>query len=730
MNSGDEPVWPIRIGTIPVLADRFMARRASAVVEQAIESGVTAVLTQIVSGMGGVGKTQIAAAYAARVWAEHRVDLVLWANATSRGNIVTSYSRAAGWIGLEVPDPELGATEFLGWLADTTRSWLVVLDDLQHPGDLTNLWPPDNPKGCVVVTTRRRDAVLSTDHRRLIAVDVFTPAEAIYYLERKLESRPELMDEASLLAADLGHLPLALAQAATYMIDRGLTCSGYRRRLADRKRHLSDLVPEVQSLPDNHQDTIDVTWSLSIEVADRLRPTGLARPIIQMASILDPNGIPMAVFGSQAACRHAESSQRRGSARQVSSGDVLDSLHNLSRLSLISLDAERVTVHALVQRAVFDSLTDDERRRVALSVADALAEAWPTGDRNTALGQTLRSNASNLERLAGDYLWTSQPHDVLMRVGRSYRDCGLFSDAAEFWQRMVNSSEQRLGRYEPTTLLCRRNAATCRGSAGDAGGASSALVELVEDYLEHLGPDHPATLVTRHRSAQWKGYAGDPTSAEEGYSRLLTDCIRVQGWFHPETLSVRHNLAYWRGYAGDAEGAAKAFLELLPDYLRIMGPDFPGTLDTRASLADWQGFSGDPSAAAAGYAELVPDFVRVLGPDHPNTLLAQLDFACWKAESGQADVAVAELAELVPRWRRVVGRNHYRTLNTERALAYWIGVLGVQPESPTNEATGLGAGEASPGMSPLHLFSTPWAMWARPTRTESTVNDPGPTRQD
>jgi hypothetical protein len=51
----------------------------------------------------------------------------------------------------------------------------------------------------------------------------------------------------------------------------------YRIRLADRARTLPDLVPEDSGLPDAHSATVAATWPLSIEHADRLRPTGLAR---------------------------------------------------------------------------------------------------------------------------------------------------------------------------------------------------------------------------------------------------------------------------------------------------------------------------------------------------------------------------------------------------------------------------------------------------------------------
>jgi hypothetical protein len=52
-------------------------------------------LTQVLSGLGGVGKTQLAAGLARRVWRERSVDLLVWVPATSRDAIVAGYVEAA-----------------------------------------------------------------------------------------------------------------------------------------------------------------------------------------------------------------------------------------------------------------------------------------------------------------------------------------------------------------------------------------------------------------------------------------------------------------------------------------------------------------------------------------------------------------------------------------------------------------------------------------------------------
>ena len=45
------------------------------------------------------------------------------------------------------------AAQFLGWLGETTRSWLVVLDDLANPADLDGLsGAPPPVTGQILVT--------------------------------------------------------------------------------------------------------------------------------------------------------------------------------------------------------------------------------------------------------------------------------------------------------------------------------------------------------------------------------------------------------------------------------------------------------------------------------------------------------------------------------------------------------------------------------------------------
>ncbi|MFI1431639.1 NB-ARC domain-containing protein [Streptomyces lydicus] len=300
-------------------------------------------LSQVLTGTGGVGKTQLAADCARTAWESGTVDVLIWVSASSRQAIMNGYAQAGVELLAADPGaPEQAAQAFLAWLepkhGQRRCRWLVVLDDLADPADLRELWPPSR-HGRTLVTTRRREAALMGEGRRFVHVGMFTPEEAATYLTTVLAShgRHEPADEINAVAADLGYLPLALAQAAAYLIDTALSCADYRRLLADRVRRLADLLPEPGSLPDGQAVTVAATWSLSIERADQIRPAGLACPMLQLATMLDPNGTPGTVLTSTPALSHLTTHRTPSiqNSAPVTGEDAVSALRALHRLSLI-----------------------------------------------------------------------------------------------------------------------------------------------------------------------------------------------------------------------------------------------------------------------------------------------------------------------------------------------------------------------------------------------------------
>lgn len=233
-------LWPHQVGVVPLLADCRQERPADHDLDAFMATGIgTAVGWQVLSGMGGVGKTQLAAALAHRTWRKGEVDLLVWVTAASRDAVVIAYAQAAADItGLPDDDPEQGAARFGAWLSEPhRRRWLIVLDDLQNPADLNGLWPPTVPSGRAVVTTRRRDAALSSG-RCLVEVGLFTLGQSTAYLVARLGGDGDRLTDADRLAEDLGYLPLALAQAADPAVNASIhastTSSSSRSTPSDR----------------------------------------------------------------------------------------------------------------------------------------------------------------------------------------------------------------------------------------------------------------------------------------------------------------------------------------------------------------------------------------------------------------------------------------------------------------------------------------------------------------
>ncbi|MFJ2868302.1 NB-ARC domain-containing protein [Kitasatospora sp. NPDC087314] len=228
--------WPHLVERIPPQAGCFQVRGESERLARALEPGentvVVAPAAGVVVGLGGVGKTQLAAHYARTLWHGGELDVLVWITAaTTTTEVVAGLAAAAAeLLGDDTSDAERAARQFLAWLEPgpgrPSCRWLIVLDDVADPADLTGLWPPASPQGRTLVTSRRRDAAI-TMGRRIVPVGVFTPVDSQSYLTGALAAdRQETDTELAALADDLGHLPLALSQAAAYLIDTGRIVSG------------------------------------------------------------------------------------------------------------------------------------------------------------------------------------------------------------------------------------------------------------------------------------------------------------------------------------------------------------------------------------------------------------------------------------------------------------------------------------------------------------------------
>lgn len=583
--------WPIRLGSVPVLASAFQARSAVRDrIDRAREGHATVVLAQVLSGGGGVGKTQLAAAYAHRALVDG-VDLVVWVDASDIEQVLARYAHAAHAVEaasdrLLGKSAESDARLFLQWLATTRRSWLIVLDDLTDPESMQAWWPPSSAFGCgrVVATTRRHDAVLSGGGRAVVDIDTYTAEEAEAYLQERLRSAhaDHLLDaQAAVLAEALGFLPLALSHAAAFMVNEDVLCAEYLRRFNDSAARLDDLLPR-EADTEGYGRQVAAALLLSLDVAQASEPVGLAVPVMRLAAVLDPAGHPRSLWAGDAVLRYL-STQRTtppdGVPGAVGPAQAQAALRLLHRYGLLTDHAQAgsraVRLHALTARAVRECTPDAAVSEVVKTAAGALTELCDTvrwNDHETTAA--LLTNIDSLDGCAGDLLWQVDSHYVLRWAGRSMAP----DTAVPYWQRLVGTSERQLGRAHPLTLVARRDLAwVCfRGRR-----EKEAFAVLQEDFLYQ---DNRLVLEGQ----------GPAVAGREAVSAvaLLEDTVAVRqrllGWADPATLTGQANLAllYWS--QGDRSAAIGVLERSLAGYRATFGPRHPYTISVDNRLRSWR----------------------------------------------------------------------------------------------------------------------------------------------
>lgn len=584
--------WPLRLGSVPALASAFQQRpEVRDAIDQAAAGHTAVVLTQVLSGGGGVGKTQLASAYAHQALAEG-VDLVVWVDASETDQVIARYAIAAHIV--DAPNALAGQTgekdarAFLQWLATTKRSWLVILDDITDPDAMQSWWPPSSAwgSGRVVATTRRQDAALSGGGRAVVDVDTYSSQEADTYLRARLRSaRAEHLIDALTepLAEALGFLPLALSHAAAYMINEDVPCVDYLLRFNCSAAKLDDLLPR-------HADTegygrhVAAALLLSLDVAQGCEPVGLAIPALRLAAVLDPAGHPRELWGGKAVINYLTAHRVPMSSPDgpapISSTQAKAALRLLHRYGLLTDDAQAgfraVKLHALTARAVREHTPSGEQREIVRTAAEALTELWHKGGVERAV---LHTNVDSLDSFAGDLLWEVDGHHLLRWVGRSLSARGLATAAVPYWQRVSDTSERVLGRMDRKTVMARRELAVAYLNAGRSNDAFAVFQEdyaydaeaLADAGLQARQPPGPERELHRRQDApDFLGLLEDTLAVRE----------RILGPTDPTTLScrVRLSIAYWHaGRQSQAISMLKLVLKYQNEELGVHHPDSMAT---------------------------------------------------------------------------------------------------------------------------------------------------------
>jgi tetratricopeptide (TPR) repeat protein len=621
------------------------------------------------------GKTQLAAYFAESQWHAHTIDLLMWIDASSPAAVLNGYVDAASaLVGRRLPGTaESIASSLLSWLQETERRWLLVLDDLGDAEMLTDLWPRGRG-GRVIVTAATAALVALLPDVLSVEVGPFSRREAMSYLVGRLSSDPDQRRGAIDLIEDLGCHPLALSQATAAIGSSWMTCVDYRQQFAAKSAELG--TAGGWPLPPHR-----VTWWLSLDHADRLRPGGAIQACMALAALLDPHGFPASIFSAPSAAAYVAGVRvDTGRAAEQSSSAVLA----LEKAGLLHVDRSAsppiIRMDYVLNQAVRDATPQEMRDQAAAAAAASLMELWGDSEFSSrpSVDASLRASADSLRRASGRLLWADGCHPVLLRCGQSLDEAGLTGPAVEYWGELTSISDRLFGPGHPDSMALIERLASAYMAADRPTEAIAWYKRIMSDWAVAFGPDHSRAIAARINLGRVLVTAGLPEDAVSVLGSALADIERAFGADHAETQGIRDELAAAYAAAGQSDQAIRLYRRTLADRERKPGPQDPATISTRLRLADAYKAAGRLKDAISQYKRALSDQERKLGRDHPDSLRAKASLAAAQRDAGRMAIAVQMYEEVHAGIVGTLGADHLDSLTAAANLAgiyYSVGRL-------------------------------------------------------
>ena len=631
-------------------------------------------------------------------------------------------------------DPDADPLQLVqNWLEDVyRRPWLMVIDNADDP---VILWKQRGPGKCLseYIPRSAQGAILYTSRNRDVAVDV--AGEPIDVPLMSLEEGKKLLgvkvvgidnseDDQLELLTELEYLPLAISQAAAFMLKRRKTIAQYltlyRANDSARVRLLSHQFTD-DGREARQMESVITTWSVSFEYI-RSENTRAAE-LLSLMSFLDRRGIPSSLLV-------------RDEEDPFEFEDAIGVLVAFSMIEANQSGDSSYDMHRLVQlaaRAWFMSRDVQDAEKIACETLKLLAERFPFGQPHNwptcaaylphaemALNQIPEGPVQDLEIARG--LLYYRVSSYLVRYGRfqaareaaeaCYRvrlkvlgiehlgtleslsdlgwvlqNMGEYEEAERLARYTLQKREEllgpthhwpitsafdlsmalhRRGKYEEAEALCRR---ACTAREADEGpNGYWFLVALAElgRILDSRGKAEEAEQVTR---------------------RALHGRAERIGEMHPETLCSLSDLGVLLQHRGRSHEAEEISRRALNGRIFSLGLKYHDTLTSVSNLgwilqspsdagAGGDGDSDSDSDAQVGrYNEAeclhrlaLQERTELLGTAHPDTLTSLHLLGVLLGRRRRFDEAESFLRQaLVGRDARL-GRDHRETWETRQNL--------------------------------------------------------------
>jgi NB-ARC domain len=298
-----------------------------------------------ITGLGGIGKTQLALELVYLTWSKHKDCSIIWIPAANMESLNQAYFDAAKQLG--VSRCEENKTDVKQLVQDclsneSAGQWLLVFDG----ADDVNMWTgnpnedsdrlieylPKSKQGTIIFTTRDRGTAVKLA-QTFIEVPEMDASAAEQLLQRCLldQNLIDSREDTTNLLVQLTHLPLAIAQAAAYINGNGTTLEEYLSLLAAGEEDVIELLSEEYKDRDA-RNSVGMTWLRSFDQIRQRNP--LAYELLYFL-----------------ACEGGKEIERSRLPRGPSRKSNVDAMGLLSAYYFIEVKRDFCSLHPLVRLA-------------------------------------------------------------------------------------------------------------------------------------------------------------------------------------------------------------------------------------------------------------------------------------------------------------------------------------------------------------------------------------------
>ena len=639
--------------------DRNFAGRKTQLrkLDRALNSGRPTALTQAISGLGGVGKTELAKEYVHRYGTNHQV--VWWVRSEERARLASDFAALAAALDLpekDAQDQQQAIDAVRRWL-DHNGGWLLVFDNVPKPESVKDFLP-QGQTGHVIITSRYKSwrKVAAS-----LALDVMTDSEAVAFLLDRTGGRDR--KGAKTVAKALGKLPLALAQAGAYVEETGVSFPAYLELL---EKHRVEILARGTAF-EGYDLTVATTWAPSFEAVEEESPA--AAELLNLCAFFAPDDIPLDII--------REGAEHLPPTLAAAANDDLawnEAVAALRRYSLVEVRGDSLSVHRLVQAVARDRLEADQTTQLLGAAVDILFGAvdrpvqtdlasWPICARVLPHALASADNAEEHNTALGSCA------RLLDRLALYVQVRAQFSDAINMLQRALAMAEAEHGSDHAIIAGIVNNLGALLEGQGDLAGAWVHFERALRIAEAVDGPDHPhVATVLINLGAVLRAQRG-LAEAREHFDRALRIDEAYYGPDHPEVAVDVNNLAALLQEQGDFAGSRKHLERALRIDEAAYGPKHPRVAIRLNNLGLLLKKEGDLTRAREHYERALRIDEAAYGPEHPTLAIRLNNLGTLLQEQGDLAGARVHLERALRIWEESLGPDHPTTTIARDNLA-------------------------------------------------------------